>query len=149
MVYFNLNKNGATYWEVVSAIIENKTTLNLTLNGFIDENATEPITLITTQMSVANPENKLVFIDPDLTPIVPDIIVALFDVAQAKGELMASFQTEMLKYAPYWSILSDLIGFKNFAGVKQYLGALQQAGISNQDDVNKFTQIFTNQGITL
>ena len=73
----------------------------------------------------------------------------LFDPMKAKADLLNMFQAKMVELAPYWGVISDLIGAKNFSGLNLYTGGLLQAGIIVQDDISVFNQTFLTQSIDL
>ena len=76
-------------------------------------------------------------------------IIAAFDSDLAKADLCRVFEPKLIQFSPYWSILSDMIEFKNFVGIKNYMGGLLQMGILGQEEYDAFIKVFANQNIIL
>jgi len=86
---------------------------------------------------------------PQPEPLPEPLPEDLFDPLKCKSDLLPLFQNKLLEVAPYWSILSNMIDFKNFEGIKFYINQLLNANIITQNDVDIFYQVFTNQSILL
>jgi hypothetical protein len=51
--------------------------------------------------------------------------------------------------APFWGVLSDMITFRNFEGIKAYADGLLSAGILKVEQYDAINEIFKSQNLDL
>jgi hypothetical protein len=78
------------------------------------------------------------------------ILRGMFNVDFAKQEFYADFSSKLTPgIRAAWGVLSDMLIFKNFEGIKAYRDALLADGTLTPEDVTHINKIFTDQGIDL
>lgn len=73
----------------------------------------------------------------------------IFNGDAAKKQLYQTLGASIGQLAPYWGVLSDMITFKNFDGIKLYSDGLITAGVLSSGQYQAINSIFKSQNVDL
>lgn len=72
-----------------------------------------------------------------------------FNGDRAKRQFYETLGASIASLAPFWGVLSDMITFRNFEGIKAYADGLLSAGILKVEQYDAINEIFKSQNLDL